>query len=229
MQITQPTIDVLKNFANISQSIVIPVGDATGTVLRVVSPQSNLMAIIKVADQFTEELPIYDMSQFLAVVSAFENPVLEADIGKNSLTIKSADPSKKSKSKMFFADKSMIKQPPANGINMPAAVVTFTLTNETLQKLLKMASVLSLPDLVINASNGVVKLEATDSKNDSSNSFEVIVDENYSGQDYKFYIKTDLLKFIPGNYTVNIAAQKISEFVSEDGTRKYYVALEPKA
>lgn len=219
MQLSKNTIEVLKNLYTINDSIMIKPTPGDGTILRSMSPESNLVGIFKVEEDFKDELPIYNLSQFLAAITSMESPILE--VKDNHVIIKSGRYS----SKIFFADKAMIKTVKEGG-TLPKPVVSFKLYNDDLQKLLKMAGALRLDNIVITASNGQIRMTATDEKNDTSSSFELIVDENYTGQDYTFHIKSEVFKFIPGDYNVNIAAEKLAEFVTDDGNRTYYVALE---
>lgn len=219
MQLSKNTIEALKNLALINDSILIKPTDGEGTTLRSMSPESNLVGIFKVEEDFKDELPIYNLNQFLAALTSVENPVL--DVKDNHVIIKSGRYS----TKIYFADKAMIKTAREGG-SLPKPDVSFKIANDDLQQVLKMASALRLDNILVIAGDGKIRVVATDAKNDTSSSFELIVDDSYQGKDYTFHIKKELLKFIPSDYIVNIAAEKLAEFTTEDGNRTYYVALE---
>lgn len=219
MKLSKNTIEALKNLATINTSILIKPTEGEGTVIRSMSQESNLVGIFNVEENFESELPIYNLTQFLAVLTSMDSPSLE--IKDNHVEITSGNYS----SKIYFADKAMIKTVREGG-KLPTPVVSFLLSNDDLQTIIKMSAVLRVENIIVIAGNGKIRISATDKKSDTSSNFDLVVDDAYTGPDYTFYINKDLLKFIPDDYTVNIAAEKLSAFVSQDGSRTYYVALE---
>ena len=75
------------------------------------------------------------------------------------------------RSKYFFADPNVIITPPEKPITLPSEDVTFTVSTEQLDKLLKAAAIYQLSDLSVVGEAGVVKVVVRDKKNDTSNSF----------------------------------------------------------
>jgi len=73
MQISNQTIEVLKNFAMINPSIAFQ----SGNVLQTVATNKTIMAKAELADSFPSAGAIYDLSRFLGVVSLFETPEYE--------------------------------------------------------------------------------------------------------------------------------------------------------
>ena len=64
---------------------------------------------------------------------------------------------------------------------MPEADVTFSLTESNYKELLKMAAILKSPDLaLIGTKGGDIVLKVCDKKNDTSNSFDIVVGQGYS-------------------------------------------------
>ena len=70
MKISDNTIKILKNFSSINQSILF----RTGSTIRTKSPLSTIAAQAVVDEMFPFEFGIYDLNQFLSVVSLFEDP-----------------------------------------------------------------------------------------------------------------------------------------------------------
>jgi len=99
------------------------------------------------------------------------------------------------------------------------------LSTNQLDKLLKAAAVYQLPDFCAVGGAGVVQLVVRDKKNDTSNSFSVIVGE--TDKEFTFNFKIENIKILPGTYDVSISQKLMSKFVSKDYDLKYYVALEP--
>ena len=69
MQISNETIQILKNFAMINPSI----GFSPGNTLQTVAPSKTVMAKAKIKEEFPTTGAIYDLRRFLGVVSLFEN------------------------------------------------------------------------------------------------------------------------------------------------------------
>ena len=129
------------------------------------------------------------------------------------------------KAKYFFADPSVIVSPPEKEISLPTEDLCFELNTQQLDRLLKAASVLQLPDVSVVGEAGVVKIVVWDKKNDTSNDFSIIVGETDS--EFSFNFKVENIKIIPGRYEVTISEKLLSKFTSKDRNLCYYIALEP--
>ena len=129
------------------------------------------------------------------------------------------------RSKYFFADPKVIVTPPEKEITLPSEDVSFTVSTEQLDKLLKAAAIYQLPDLSAVGGNGVVKLLVRDKKNDTSNDFSIVVGE--TDATFSLNFKVENIKILPGTYDVVMSKKLLSRFVSRDYNLKYYIALEP--
>ena len=127
--------------------------------------------------------------------------------------------------KYFFADPKVIVTPPEKEITLPSEDVSFTVSTEQLDKLLKAAAIYQLPDLSAVGGNGVVKLLVRDKKNDTSNDFSIVVGE--TDATFSLNFKVENIKILPGTYDVVMSKKLLSRFVSKDYNLKYYIALEP--
>ena len=72
MILSEQTINVLKNFAQINPSIQFKPGE----VMTTVSPQKTVMAKATVEETFPSGGAIYDLNRFLGVLSLFDEPEL---------------------------------------------------------------------------------------------------------------------------------------------------------
>ena len=129
------------------------------------------------------------------------------------------------RTKYFFADANVIITPPDKPIELPSEDVTFDLSTDQLDKLLKAAAVYQLPDLSAVGENGVVKLVVRDKKNDTSNDFAITVGETDST--FSFNFKVENIKILPGTYDVVVSQKLLSRFTSKNHDLTYYIALEP--
>jgi len=214
MQISEKTIGILKNFAAINQSILI----RDGSNLDTMSVQKNVLASVKVDEDFPQEFGIYDLNEFLSALSLFDKP--ELDFGDQSVTITGQDGSSTS---YWYADKSIIVYPEKE-ITMPECEVNFKLTASVFDKLLRATGTLGLNDLCIKNVDDKIVAEVQDKRNDTSNTYSIEVGD-YDGDDnFNFYFLTERLKMLSNDYEVNISSKNISKFSC--GNLVYWVALE---
>tara|TARA_B100001094_G_scaffold318632_1_gene362451 strand:+ start:1221 stop:1889 length:669 start_codon:yes stop_codon:yes gene_type:complete len=216
MKLSDSTINILKNFSNINQSLLFK----SGNKLRTISVMKNILAEVEVTEEFPKDFGIYDLSQFLMGLSLHKDP--ELDIEDDSYMVIREG---KMRSKYFFADPNVIVTPPEKDIVLQSEDVNFTLSTTQLDKLLKASSVYQLPDLSVVGNAGIVKLVVSDRKNDTSNDFSIIVGE--TDATFSFNFKVENIKILPGSYNVSISKKLLSKFVSEDKNLTYWVALEP--
>ena len=73
MKLSSETISVLKNFATINQNLIIK----SGSELSTMSAMNNILGKAKVKENFPQEFAIYDLNEFLAAISLFNNPELD--------------------------------------------------------------------------------------------------------------------------------------------------------
>lgn len=217
MNISAQTLNILKNFAGINASILVK----PGSTLRTITAQNNIMASAVVPETFDKTFAIYDLSQFLSAVSLFDNA--DFDFEETFVKISSGNRSVR----YYYADPSMVKAPGDKKIALPSIDVAFDLTEKQLNDILKAASVLQTPEVIIAGDGeGKTRVVATDSKKqNSSNDFSVQVDHTSESR-YKFIFKTENLKMIPGDYKVEVCSRGISRFFNEKLNAEYFIAIE---
>jgi hypothetical protein len=216
MKLSDRTLNLLKNFSSINQSILFK----EGTKLRTISVMKNILAEANISEDIPRDFGIYDLNQFLNGLNLHQNAELDFQ-NDGYVVIKEG----RSRSKYFFADPNVIVTPPEKSISLPTEDVCFTLDTNQLDKLLKAAAVYQLPDLSAVGEAGVVKLVVRDKKNETSNDFSVIVGETES--EFSFNFKVENIKIIPGSYEVVVSKKLLSRFKSTQYDLTYYIALEP--
>ena len=218
MQLNKVTHDILKNFSEINTNILIKPGSELNTI----STMRNIFAKATITESFDNEFGIYDLNEFLSVVSSLHKPSLTLQDKYMTISTEGS----KSKAKYFYSDPSVIVSP-TKDVTMPPSDVTFTLTESNLQQLQKMAAILKAPDLaLIGEKGGDVVLKVCDKKNDTSNKFDIVVGENATA-DYTFYFKVENLKMMSGDYDVAVSSKSISHFKNTKLPIEYWIALEP--
>ena len=216
MKLSDKTVNILKNFSSINQSILFKEGNK----LRTISVMKNILAEAEIDEEIPKDFGIYDLNQFLNGLNLYSSPDLDFD-NDGYVVIKEG----RSRAKYFFADQNVIVTPPDKEINLPSEDVTFDLDTQQLDKLLKAAAVYQLPDLSVVGEAGVVKLVIRDKKNDTSNDFSIIVGETSS--EFVFNFKVENIKIIPGTYEITVSQKLLAKFTNKNYELTYYIALEP--
>ena len=217
MKISESTKEVLKNFAEINQNLLINPGKKLSTI----STMKNILAKAEIEEEFPQELGIYDMHEFLGTLGLFQKPVLTFD--KKNMVINEEGIS--TSTNYYFSDPSVLVSP-TKDIKMPPVDVSFTLTQTDLAKVKKASAVMQLPDITVTAeTGGDIFLKAVDSKNSTSNDYKVKVGEN-APANFTFHFKAENFKLIDGDYDVEISKSLISHFKHRSKSIEYWIALE---
>ena len=213
MKLSGETVDVLKNFSNINQNFLIK----EGTQLRTMSTMKNILAEAPIKETFPREFGIYDLNEFLGVLTLVNDAELEFN-SESHLTVNGGNV----KIKYFFSDPSILTTPPES-FNPPECDVSFGVTGKTLSSVLKASAVMQLPDIVIEGNTGA-SITATDLKNTTSNNYTEQLNSETT-QTFKFHFKADNLKMIPGDYQVKASSTaQVSNWVGSAAS--YWIALE---
>ena len=104
MNLSSDTVNVLKNFSDINQNILVKPGNKIQTI----STMKNILAEAEVSEKFEDEFAIYDLPEFLRSVELFEKPELKFNGGTN---VAISEEKSRQNIKYFFADKSVIVSP----------------------------------------------------------------------------------------------------------------------
>ena len=216
MKLSESTLSLLKNFSTINQSILFK----QGSKLRTISVMKNILAEATITEEIPKDFGIYDLNQLLNGLSLHQSPELDF-VNNGHVVIKEG----RMRSKYFFADPNVIITPPEKAIDLPSEDVSFELSTDQLDKLLKAAAIYQLPDLAVVGANGVVKILVRDKKNDTSNDFSVTVGE--TDKEFSFNFKVENIKILPGTYDVSVSSKLLSRFTSKNHDLTYYIALEP--
>lgn len=214
MRLSKETYNLLKNFSSINSNILIKPGNKLSTV----SPGKNIYAEATIQEDFDIEVGIFDLNKFLGVLSMFSTPDLE--FSEKYVDISNG----RSSVRYFYTDPSVITAP-KRPVPVSNPIITFDLEESNLNEILKASSILQVSDITVNGENGVLSIIVEDEKNPTSNSFSILIDENYSGPDYKGRFNVTEIKFLPGSYKVEITNNIVSKFTHESGILHYCIAI----
>lgn len=218
MQLSESTVDVLRNFSGINQNLMIK----SGSTIKTISEAKNVVATADIAESFEKDFGIYDLNEFIGVMGLVNNP----DLKFENDYVMVQDESGRSKVKYFYAAEETVTTP-TKDVTMPEPDVKFTLDNDTLNKLKKAASTLGHDELSISAKDGVLSLSIVENQNATSNAFSIDIDGEFK-QDavFNFIIKISNLKILAGDYDVEISSRLITQFKHKEVGVRYWIALE---
>lgn len=213
MQLSARTLQILKNFSSINQSIVFRKGNEISTI----SPMKTIMARATIPEDIPVDFGIYDLSRFINTMSLFSEPDIEPSdkfvkiSGKGSAT-----------SKYTCTDVNNIVTPPAKKINMPSVDVQFDLDWDNFSKIVKALGILGLPEFSVVGDRETVSIQAIDSKNPTSDVFSIPLGETKS--QFNMVFKAENLKILQDDYKVDISSKGLAKFAGNNV--EYFIAVE---
>lgn len=213
MKLSAKTQDVLKNFASINDSLVF----RAGTEQRTLSPQSNILAVATLDDNFPQEFAILGLGRFLSVVSLFDNT--ELTFNEKWVTISGSG---KASTRYVYADPSMVNKAPDKNIPMPSSDVEFELNTDVLEKVIKAAGVMGLDDISVVGDGNELVIRAHDKKNNTSDDYKLAL--GATDKTFNLDFKAENFKILPGTYKVTLSAKRLSKL--EGAGVSYWLAAE---
>ncbi len=219
MKISNETLEILKNFSEINQSIVIKPGKK----IKTINSLKNILAHADVEEDFPMEVAIYDLTEFLGLLTSL--PDAEVEFKDSHLVVSSA----KRKVKYFYADSDYVIKPEKE-IDLPECEINFKLTEDFFNNLFKTANILQLHDISLKGctKSNKIYLCANNQKNDTSADYSEEIGEGVK-EKFTIYFKRENLKLLPGDYDVSISSKGVSHFKSAGKNLEYWIALEPNS
>jgi len=225
MIISSDTIDILKNYAEINQSLLFK----QGSVLKTINEQTNVLAKVTLSESFPNDFAIYDLNKFLGVLSLFYDPQLE--FKQTSVVIQASRDGNNyvvgdQIAEYQFANKSLFEEEEkilAKDINLPSIDAQFELQEKYLSQLMRAAAVMSLPEIAVLSDGNKMSIRAIDSKS-SIDSFSV--DLGTSSTEFKMIFKIENIKLMKGSYNVQLSNQGLGHFSHLHKSLEYWIATE---
>lgn len=216
MKLSANTRNILKNFAAINPNMVFD----SGSVISTISEAKSILAEATIAETFKSRFGIYDLNEFLSVLSLFDDPDLE--FAEDSVTISEG----KNSVRYFYADIASLTYPQKK-VSMPKCELEVDLTDDTLERIKRAASVLGHATLEISGNKGVITATVSDLKNSSANRYSIELDsKNACKEKFSFIIVIGNLKMLPGAYKLSVSSKLVSNFKHAEGHAQYWVALD---
>lgn len=214
MKLSKRTLQVLKNFSSINQSVVFHPGNVIKTV--VPGNTQDFFGTSPVEEEFAVECAIYDIRRFLSCLELFEDP----DITFNATHALITDG--KNTIRYQYVDKDIIDHPDYSKTpRVKNRIVEFTITAEQIKTLIKASTLLSVKDVKITGStDGTIRVNAADAEIDAD-SFDMVVatdvDFDTPCSFTSLYSVDKLRLLIEDDYTISIANNVMTEFRGSSG------------
>ena len=217
MKLSKETIEILKNFSDINQSLVFNAGKK----IKTMNSLKNILAHANVKEDFPRQFAIYNLTEFLGYLSTMTEPELVFEENHIKVTDKIIQ------DKYKYANTDYIVSPEKD-IKVTDYSIKVNIKEDVFRMIDKKTTILQLHDLYLKGcdkSNSIF-LCASNKKNDSSNEISIKVGEGVSKK-FNVVLKKENLKIIPGNYDISISPKGIAHFKNDKLDVEYWIALEP--
>ena len=212
MKLSDTTLEVIKNFSSINQSILFKPGKKLSTI----SANRTVLAIANLDQEIDNEFGIYELGKFLGVLNLLKDPSI--DSSTQVLKIRAENKT----IRYTCADPRTFRVPPEGEYELGNIFVQFTLEPDVFSSVLKAISILGHSQFGILGENGKLMLQALNTDNPSGDIYSVEIGE--TDKDFLATISRDCLRMLPGRYEVKINADGMSAFISDRVT--YYIPLQ---
>ena len=217
MKLSDNTVNVLKNFSSINQSLQFK----SGNVLRTISPLKTIFVEATVNENFPKEFALYDLNKLLAKVSLYKEAHLSFDDDKVNISTEN----KKKSDFIKYCSPKIIIVPPEKAITLGDPDCTFIISQEDLEWMKRSAGISGSPNFVFESDGETIHFIATDVKDDSADVSKIEIGAG-DGTKFRVVMKVENFKLMEGSYDVSIAKKGLSCFKHKSVPVTYYVAIE---
>ena len=216
MQLSENTLNILKNFASINQGIVV----SPGNKIRTINTFRTILADAEVDETFPTAFKLYDLNK---VLSAIDKNTKEIVFERDHLSINSIG-----NIRIRYSDGVGITAPPDKSIVMKDTIATAKISAETVRWIFTCASILKCPNIVIKCAGEDQPITIWAMDVDGA-----IVDDAYteipgeSTAAFEIVILMQNLNIIQGGYDVKIS-QGVLEFKHTTHKVTYWITTEKK-
>lgn len=217
MKLSEDTVNVLKNFSSINQSLQFK----AGSVLKTISPLKTIFVEATVGENFPKEFALYDLNKLLAKVSLYKDADLSFDDDKLNISTEN----KKKSDYIKYCSSKVIVVPPEKTINIGTPDCSFSLSQEDLEWMKRSAGISGSPNFVFESDGESIQFLATDVKDDSADQSKIEIGTG-DGTKFKVVMKVENFKLMDGSYDVAIAKKGLAQFKHKTIPITYYIAIE---
>ena len=226
MELSPTTLEILKNFSSINQSIYIRQKGQDGQRLETLSISNRILGRAKIEEEFPDDIPIYNLPEFLNLLSLYTKPVLEFHPEEKAIGLRDeAEDRQEMSSKYMYSDLASIHYP-SKMLPVPKNGIAFHLSREHLEMLIKATNVLKTENVLIKPhSENQVLVMVVNMDNKEGTNFTLKLPAEMNGHEkFELVFNVTNLKVVPRNYNIAVSEKLYTHWVSEDV--EYFIALE---
>jgi hypothetical protein len=220
MKLTPETVEVLNNFASIQPNILIQQGNELNTL----ADARNIMGSATLNQSFPSKVAIYDLPEFLSVLSLIDDPELSFD--DQFLTVSS---STGGASAVYYYSSEEILTYPKKKIVPPKEDIVIDLSAAVISKIKSASAVFGHTMVVFNNNSLTVCSDKQAKGTSNDNYYKATVPINVIADDLSSFsaiVAVENFKFIQDDYTVNISRQKLATFKAKNKGVEYFVSMD---
>ncbi len=216
MKLSKATIGILKNFATINGGIQF----VEGNEIRVAAIDKSVMGIAKVEETFPVDFALYDLNQFLSVLSMFDEPELQ--FNDDHLISKQG----RQRVKYFYTDSDNIVAAPYE-LELESGYDSLFISSDQLDALGKASAVMGLADFALIKDGDSIQMIVEDTDQDSNNEFTIDVEFEVDIDDFELQLKMKTLNFVKLDYEISfVDNNNFLIFNNQEQNVTYYVAVQ---
>lgn len=218
MKLSKRTLRILKNFSELNTNLLIA---KNTNEISSINAIRSVYSMNFIDEKFENEVRIYDTKEFLKMYNSLVDPEI-TKVDDKFMHIKSKDVSLKypmwNKSTLIY---------PTKSVSMPNKInYTFKLSKEVLTRILKLAKIRNLYDVLFYANSKTLTVSVRD--NEWTGSGEVSFLIGKTKDHYRTFMKVvNLSNLLLVDYDVTISSQSITMFKNDNEKITTYIAQEP--
>jgi len=220
MKLSEDTVNILKNFSGINQSLHFK----SGNVIKTISPLRTIYVEATIGENFPKDFALYDLNKLLAKISLYKEAYLS--FGEDRVNI-STENKKKSDYIKYCSPQVIVAPKDGKSIQFDDSYCSFTLSSEDLEWMRRSAGISGSPNFVFESDGEVITFMATDVADDSSDQSKIEIATG-DGKVFKVVMKVENFKMMDGSYDVSIAKKGLAQFKHKSSDIIYYIAVEAK-
>ena len=219
MKLSDNTVEILKNLASINMSLLINPGNT----LRSCSTNKTILVEATIDESFDKTIGVYDLNKFLALLSMKKGDP-DVEIEDKAFAFKGLN---NGKIRMRFTEPKILIAPGPNNPNADFNV-NFTITQEILNWMGNVASILKCPNISIKSDGGAITLWATDATGAITDDASVTLEGTSEKPFTAVFLVENFMKMIPGTYNIELAGGSLIKATHKDKKISYWIATEEK-
>lgn len=217
MKLSELTVEILKNFATLNQSLQFRKGSELATI----TTGKTILANARVVESFPFDFAIYDLTKLLAKLSLYKDAEIEFEADR--VVFKSGD-GRRSDYIIYSSPKIITAQIPDNKkLACDDPEVEFELSAEDLLWQRKSAGISASPFMIFHGNGKEISIRSTDVKDATSDLSSTVIGK--TKKTFNYVIKIENWKFLDGSYRVKLK-KGMAKFEHTEKPVEYFVAIE---